>query len=376
MKFSGSWIGSVFFCLICFDNAANANDVGKATIDVSGFFSAVATRSINDVEDSNYSDDIATPETSVQNRENRVGLQISSTLSDQLKFTGLWIAHGGSNHFASNVDWAYLDYQISENFNVHVGKYKIPQFLVSDYADVGFAYPWVRPPRDVYATNPLVAISGVNLFYNVPFSGNNVLFQLFAGSGEHEVYLPAQSIANSPVLMAAGLTPGTQATVNTKNTQGVNIVFTRGNFTFRAGQFVTTVFAKPLIEDTKGSFSGIGTNFEIGRLVVYSEYIDRHTPDKTIVAFPDQKAWYATLGLKLGNSLTYVTQSKIKEGDNPSDLAIKERSRALGMRFELGASSALKFEAMQVEPEPGNYGLYSTVVEKGKVYSITLDSVF
>jgi len=347
-------------------------EFAKANVSVSGFFSAVATQTVND-RASVYKDNIASEEVSLYNRENRIGVQISSAFAENMSFTGLLMAKGGDNDYNAAFDWGYIDYKLYKNFNLHVGKYKIPQFLVSDYADVGFAYPWVRPPQDVYATNPLVALSGISALYNVGFAGNNLLFQFFGGGGPHSVYVPARSLDPTPLSSQKGVARD----VDIKDTRGINLVFSRGNFTFRAGRYRTVVDVPELnINDAGGAFSGYGSSFEIGWLVCYAEYINRRIDDANAVAFPDQKSWYTTLGVKLGNSLTYVTRSNIDEGDKSSPISIQQDSLAYGLRLELNASTALKMEALKAKPANNNHGLFNDVVEEGRVYTISLDSIF
>jgi len=374
--FNSLWHGVCFGLLgLCSCQLVAAEDKPalKNTVAVSGFFSAVATQTVND-KASVYKDKIASDEVTLANRENRIGVQFQSDIADDMSFTALLVAHGGDFNYSPSFDWGYIDYKVSKSFNLHIGKYKIPQFLVSDYADVGYAYPWVRPPQDVYATNPLVALSGVNAFYNIPFYRNNLLFQFFAGGGPHEVYVPARSLE---ILGLPNSLKGIRQNVNIKDTRGVNMVFTRGNFSLRAGRFRTVVDAPDLnIHDAGGAFSGYGSSFQLGWFVFYAEYINRRIDDVQAVAFPDQKAWYTTLGARLGNTLTYATRSNIDEGEKSSNKALRQNSLAFGLRFELNASTALKMEALYARPVYDNHGLFNDVVERGEVYSVSLDSIF
>jgi predicted porin len=94
------------------------------------------------------------------------------------------------------------------------------------------------------------------------------------------------------------------------------------------------------------------------------------------VALADQEAWYATLGYRFKKVLPYVTYSEINEGDDKSNLALKQHSVALGMRFELGENAALKFEALKADPDNNNHGLFDEPVDDGKVFTVTMDVIF
>ncbi|MDR9437683.1 MAG: hypothetical protein RI563_12445, partial [Thiohalophilus sp.] len=97
--------------------------------------------------------------------------------------------------------------------------------------------------------------------------------------------------------------------------------------------------------------------------------------------FPDQEAYYLTLGYRVDRFLPYVTYAKIDEGDFKSSVAQVQESMALGLRTEIGDASAIKFEIMNSEPQAnsagGTYGLFNKgTVEDGNIYTVTFDTIF
>ena len=54
--------------------------------------------------------------------------------------------------------------------------------LVSDYVQVGYAYPWIRPPEEVYAYVPLTALSGIDVPYTFQAQGLDFTVQPYGGS--------------------------------------------------------------------------------------------------------------------------------------------------------------------------------------------------
>ena len=271
------------------------------------------------------------------------------------------------------MDWAYLDFKTSSNSNLHLGKYKIPVFIVSDYIDVGFAYPWTRPPQEVYSINPLISLSGLDLFYNIPLGGHNILIQTYYGNGSHQVYVPARSID----LNTLPISKDNTVPVKTSDTGGINISLQSDIFTFRLGYFQARVDANALLIDgSKGSFTGIGFMLDTNNVVVYSEYVSRDIETDTPQAFPDQKAWYITLGYKFSALLPYATYASIGQGEDETPLAIEQKSTALGLRYDFNKRSAFKLEVLQAIPEEGNHGLFNEPVEKGMIYTGSVDVIF
>ncbi|MCQ1059233.1 porin [Photobacterium sp. ZSDE20] len=77
------------------------------------------------------------------------GLQADLSIIDDLK-ASVQVVKRPQDHWSSpELEWAYLNYEFSQ-FSVRAGKLRIPLFLVSEYFYVGQAYPWARPPQEVY----------------------------------------------------------------------------------------------------------------------------------------------------------------------------------------------------------------------------------
>jgi len=286
-------------------------------------------------------------------------------------------------------DFAYINYKPNANWKVYLGKYKVSQFLVSDYSNVGYAYPWVRPPRDVYSTNPLISLAGINLFYKQPLGDTNFVAQAFYGSGTHQTFVP------SPILNGMGAVgkswKGVLVPFSTNGTKGFNVGLASDIYTLRIGYFSTGVDVKLDLnrpgstyktdyrldlKDVWGSFGGLGFSMDLNDFVTFFEFISRDTAPELAVAFPDQYASYVTLGYRIGKLLPYVTYSKLDTGKDKSAFALQEQSIALGLRYDLSNTSAIKFEVMQVVPEKGNLGLFYDSVQDGIVATATYDVIF
>ncbi len=76
-------------------------------------------------------------------------LQAYSDLGDGLSATAQ-IRAQGEDDWDPEFTWAYLSYQVQDNWRVQVGRQRIPIYLYSDYLDVSYAYHWIAPPTEVY----------------------------------------------------------------------------------------------------------------------------------------------------------------------------------------------------------------------------------
>ena len=369
------WIGAAVFICLCSKvvyAAENSSDGPLSAVRVNGFLTTSFTQGKNDT-DTGYLNNLATDDVSLDTYENRLGVQLASDVADDVEVTAQLIMRGGNYDYNAALDWAYLNYHPGKRFNIHVGKYKVPMFIVSDYAEVGYAYPWVRPPQDVYYINPLTSQSGVKLFYNLPVGQSRVLLQLYYGEGTHEILVPARSLD----LGNSDLPVDERIKLKTKKAAGGNLTFKSEYFSLRVSYFDTEVEAPELgIESASGDFSRAGLTVDWRDFMLYAEYANRDTDTDTIRAFPDQQAWYTTLAYRFGAFMPYATYSEIGEGNDPNILSIEQKSAALGLRYDFTKATALKFEALYSKPEEDNHGLFNEPVEEGMIYSLVVDAIF
>lgn len=364
-------------------------------IDISGYASfagTVTTAKDTTGNRATYYNGLADKNLKFNTDDTHVGLQLSAAVSDKVDMTVVLHADGGLSNYNIEAQWAYATYRFNDEVSLRMGKYKGSFYMVSDYKDVGYAYPWVRPPLEVYSTNPIKALSGLNLVYQTNLGSMSLLTELYVGSGTHTgKYLPSTTDApsGSPYFGLSDPTlKGKTINFETPNSKGVNVSLSGDIGTFRLGYYQTQVNASAFnLSQETGSFLGLGFNIDWRNLVVYSEYIQRDTSANLAGAFPDQNAYYTTMGYRMGSYLPYVTYASLGKGKDDSPYAQLQTSVAFGLRTEVSDTSALKFEIMQVTPEKNSgsagfnttsagYGLFYTPVKNGTVATVTFDVIF
>ncbi len=111
----------------------------------------------------------------------------------QYQFTNRWsstiqvVARGftfdDNDKFDPVLEWLFTSYQWSPETRFRVGRMRTPLYLFSDSLEIGYAYPWVRPPVDIYSylLAPLANFDGVDFSTNVDFGEADLDVQIFAG---------------------------------------------------------------------------------------------------------------------------------------------------------------------------------------------------
>jgi hypothetical protein len=367
--------------------------------------------------------------------DTRFGLQISSEVSESMKVVAQLLGRGTNSNFDAIVEWAYADWEFTDWLSLRAGKIKQPVYLVNDYVEVGFAYPWIRPPVEVYyLNNPLNTVNGAELLLAFPVGPGTLSFQPYIGSNRDD-------IPNT----------GGAAFFEAENIYGIDVKYSGRGYTVHASNFkcdvktfgnltdVPTMFGFPVDVDLNGTgecdVTSAGLTFDVANVVVYAEWQERTTTDTLSRPFGDQDAWYATLGYRIGKWLPHLTYATIdgtastvtpgavecgaSTGDPtatpptgtgcvlptgstvPGGTALfnfpiaVQTSITAGLRYEVNDSAALKFEyaVVDVENDPAelastnnpfgfNYGLFDTDFtklppkDKVGIASIALDVIF
>lgn len=136
--------------------------------DISGFARIVGGVIVNDSESLNgYDEEIKFGE------ESLFALQVNGKLSDKMSATAQFLYHP-SEVRDSGIEWAYLTYHHNQKLNFKLGKMRTPFFQYSDVIDVGFSYPWITPPKQVYSEYIFSTFEGANVSYN--FAGEQLAY--------------------------------------------------------------------------------------------------------------------------------------------------------------------------------------------------------
>ncbi len=372
-------------CLLTGLQATVAN--AFENFEFSGYMTVMGTyanveKKANPESNTKYDNSFASDKPDFDTRGNTIGFQASANVTEKLDVTLVLQALGGSNQYDISAEWAYASYSATDDFTVRLGRIKGPFFMVSEYSTVGYAYPWVTLPHEVYSMNPMTAVTGLDFVYNTGLGDWDFLFELYTGSGNHSATVLPSYVGSSA--NTGGLTNGSTVNFSTDGMVGFNTSIGAKGITLRAGYFSTGVDIPSFgITKSRGRFGGVGLIIDWRDVLIYSEYIIRDTSSELIAAFPDQKAWYATLGYRFGDFMPYATVGGIDEGSDASPYAVKQDSVTLGFRYEVDVTSAVKFEAHQAKTDSvsgstDKYGLFDDPIkdDKGLVYAVSFDLIF
>lgn len=117
-------------------------------------------------------------------QESLLGLQGTVRFGHSLSATAQVLSRSANFNYRPTVDWAYLSWDVSDEWTLQAGRKRIPLYYYSDFLYIATAYPWIRPPADVYGW-PVYAYDGANVAYSGQWGSFNVDANVWAGGFTH-----------------------------------------------------------------------------------------------------------------------------------------------------------------------------------------------
>jgi hypothetical protein len=280
-----------------------------------------------------------------------IGGQISARITPELSAVVQIIAEQNYNGtYAPHLEWANLKYQFTPDLSVRIGRSVLPTFLFSDTRKVGFTYPWVRPPVEVYGLLPLTQSDGVDFSNRLHIGDSTNTLQGTFGQSD------AQQ-------------PNNRGTGYATNTFGFSDTTEYGSFTVRLSYDHTklTIAALNPFLDTFRLFGPqgiaiadkydsdkkpvvtevIGASYDPGRWFVMSEW--GHTNSNSFLG--NTSGWYVSGGYRAGKVTPYVTYAQESATSNSDPgLTLSALPPAL-VGFAAGLNAGLNSLLQQSIPE-------------------------
>jgi len=323
---------------------------------------------------------------------NKIGLQFSTQIDEKVSATGQLLAKG-SNDYNIEAEWAYVTYTARDNWDVRIGRLRSPFFPYSDFLDVGYAYPWITPPDQVYRFL-FTTVEGIDTLYRSNLGDWDYTFQAYYGRLTDETVIS-----------------GEEVDLDLQDFAGVNIVFNRDWLTLRASYNVAdfTIESPAALEtglltplrgagfnasadalemvDEEGVFWGLSAQIDYNDWLINTEYTELGVKDQSVIS--DDKAYYIMLGRRFDELTVHATFSK--QEDDPDTSVFEEIPNAgptaalragavgqvadsetevitLGLRYDFAAATSFKVELSDID--------FKADDEDGTLVAFAIDTVF
>lgn len=318
--------------------------------------------------------------------DSRIGLQLDAKLTPQLSAVVQVISQQRyDNTYLPTLEWANVKYAITPDASIRLGRIVMSTFLYSDYRNVGYAVPWVRPPLSVYNLMPVNYNDGIDASYRSQFGGATNTVQGFYGGGNQKS--PPDGASN-PDTDSWGIFntfesgPTTLRLAYQKSTLSLNDRINSFFNQFRQFGPAGIALADKYDANKKPTvFWGVSASYDPGPWFVAGEWGQNDLPPSFM---GKQIAWYVSGGYRLGNFTPYAIYANSRTLSNTSDPGLDLASVApslrgyaaglnaglngflrpttgttvsLGGRWDFKKNMALKLQYDHMELDPNSTGL-------------------
>lgn len=325
--------------------ACGANAASMEDINISGFGSVGIGKANNDVNYAGY-----TSENLQWEQETLAGLQFDFQVNERAKFVTQIVANSRYD-YEPKIEMAYASYDF-DSFTARAGKLRLPLFFYSDYTDLGYAYPMIRPSQELYENIVLKNYTGVDLLIPVELENSSLLIQPVVGVG---------TIDEDDSMVGE---------VKLDKLMGLSANWNVNDFTFRGSYFVAEsnpscdfkTSSDPycqmavILDSKDGQFISLGAQYDNGDLIANIEGADVQLDGK----FYDYQSISTLIGYRISEFTPYFTVNWVETTDNeervnlPSSslreaMNYERLSYAVGSRWDFAKNMSLKVDVTYVD---------------------------
>jgi predicted porin len=284
--------------------------------------------------------------------ESRAGIQARYTLSPMVSLVGQVVVRGSDP--TPNIQWAYASFALSKQWEVQVGRKRIPLYYYSDFQDIGVSYPWVAVPPELYgweATN----YNGASVRYKTAFGDTNINASLFAGQ---------ETVRDS---LYQRLYYDSETKVKWSKLIGGDVEATHGPLTVRAVYMQTTVRStnptEGLDDTARLKAYGVAVNLDFEDWFVLSE-LTQLTRDFDAGYRVTAPALTIGAGYHFGKWTPFVNYARYTERTDDENVYAPQsyRRSSVTLRYDIDAKSAFKVQADRERDVTNNFGGNVTVL--------------
>ena len=344
--------------------------------------------------------------------DSKVGGQLDWQASDRLSMSVQALSKQYEDKtWVPRIESAFVKFKALQSLDVRVGRVSPPVYMLSDYINVNYANPWVRPPSEHYGVVPFSNIDGMDLLWRPTTGSVSWLVQPYVGRTKVD-FAGGNSDAENKV-------------------SGISITASRGDLSLRTGYLIDKVhfggssidtligaysalcaidpvacgLAHDLNNDITAKYLSFGATWDPGNYFVSGEWAQLKFDSDTS---QNAHSWYITSGYRLDKWTPYVSYSKFKidssaiytGSGNATTNAITTAGRmgytgqgqhtiSLGVRYDVMPNVALKAQWDHVKTDC-NDGLagscggrfinqsnnFANSSQKADLLSLSVDFVF
>jgi hypothetical protein len=285
----------------------------------------------------------------------KFGAQLSYGITDTLGVTVQATAKAQQDEWKANLEWAYLSLQADDRLMLRAGRLRSPVYMYSESLDVGYSYPWLRLPDEVYSQVQVTNYEGVDAVYTMPLSYGSVTFQLAGGQAKNRDYYAYDEQFD----IDYGKLFGASVSLASNDFGTLRIGYVEADIkTDITGTVDATALgfgaSEPLsllnLDKEKGKFTSIGYQYDNGTWISSNEWTSRLIENDGMEAID---SFYLMGGRRFGDFLPHVTYAQLDDNGG------RQSSWTLGLNYQAAPTVVIKGEYKRVDTKNGYDGVFT-----------------
>jgi len=305
--------------------------------------------------------------------DSNLGLQWSTVTDHQLRLTAQTVVYrDASNHLKPELTLFNALVPVNDRFSLRFGRSQNPNFLYSDYRQVHYALPWIRPPREVYGVTSLFNYDGAQARYQQTMPDD---WQLVTLAGMAQVDMNYSLNGGQDVDRAHADSVHYASVSLNKADWTLKLSYETGKLTANAAMVgaafdglrqmgYSDLANQMALENKTYQFVGLGVRMDSADWLLVGEVAWRSLD----AYFGQRGGAYFTLGKHLGRYMPYLTLARTWTLNDSSSQPLAQSlydavsysasSLSVGVSVTLSSQMVLKTELQGIAPDPGSRWVY------------------
>ena len=282
----------------------------------------------------------------------KFGAQLSYGITDTVGVTVQATAKAQQDEWKANLEWAYLSWQTNDQLMLRAGRLRSPVYMYSESLDVGYSYPWLRLPDEVYSQVQVTNYEGVDAVYTLPLSYGSVTFQVAGGQAKDRDYYAYDEQFD----IDYGNLFGASVSLATNDFGTLRIGYVEADIktdisgTVNVGGGMMMPLSLLSLDKEKGKFTSIGYQYDNGIWVSSNEWTSRMIEDDGMESID---SFYLMGGRRFGDFLPHVTYAQLDDNGG------RQNSWTLGLNYQAAPTVVVKGEYKRVDTKNGYDGVFT-----------------
>ncbi|MBA1276557.1 hypothetical protein [Stutzerimonas stutzeri] len=317
----------------------------------------------------------------------KFGAQLQYGVTDTVGATVQVTAKAEQDDWKANLEWAYLSWQTNDQLMLRAGRLRSPVYMYSESLDVGYSYPWLRLPDEVYSQVQVTNYEGVDAVYTLPLSYGSVTFQVAGGQAKNRDYYAYDELFD----IDYGKLFGASVSLATNNFGTLRIGYVEADIkTDISGTVDATAVGLGAnqslsllsLDKEKGKFTSIGYQYDNGTWISSNEWTSRMIENDGLESID---SFYLMGGRRFGDFLPHVTYAQLDDNGG------RQNSWTLGLNYQATPTVVVKGEYKRVDTSNGYDGVFTRSAQEvfnnavgaaparnfdGDIVSVGVDFVF